>query len=114
MRRILAILLLVLMPLQAGWAAASAYCQHETGAAAAHFGHHEHQHHSGDGGREPAKSAGADPDCGACHASASFTLPHLAGVSALPLPMAPPPSFILPALPEHASAPERPNWLAPA
>ena len=44
MRKVLAILLISLLSLQASWAAAASYCRHEQGAAARHFGHHEHQH----------------------------------------------------------------------
>nr|ART41037.1 L611 [uncultured bacterium] len=44
MRRWLSILLLVFLPFQFSWAAVAGYCQHETGAAAQHFGHHDHQH----------------------------------------------------------------------
>ncbi|MBU0601652.1 MAG: hypothetical protein KKD25_04520 [Gammaproteobacteria bacterium] len=44
MRRWLSILLLVFLPFQFTWAAAAGYCQHETGAAAQHFGHHDHKH----------------------------------------------------------------------
>ncbi len=44
MRKVLALLLISLLSLQASWAAAASYCLHEQGAAAKHFGHHEHQH----------------------------------------------------------------------
>ncbi len=44
MRRWLAIFLLVFIPLQFTWAAASAYSQHENWDAANHFGHHAHEH----------------------------------------------------------------------
>jgi flagellar capping protein FliD len=44
MRRFLLIFLVVMMPLQLSWAAVSSYCQHESGTASKHFGHHEHQH----------------------------------------------------------------------
>jgi uncharacterized protein with von Willebrand factor type A (vWA) domain len=44
-RRTVAILLLVCLPLQWGWALAAVYCKHEASAALqAHFGHHEHSH----------------------------------------------------------------------
>jgi hypothetical protein len=41
MRRWLSILILVFLPFQFTWAAVGGYCQHETGAAAQHFGHHD-------------------------------------------------------------------------
>jgi hypothetical protein len=71
MRRWLAIFLLVFMPLQLTWAAVSTYCQHESGAAAKHPGHHDHEHKAADGkdtSPEPVKYGGGDPDCAACHA----------------------------------------------
>ena len=52
MRRWLATLLLVLLPFQFSWAAVGGYCQHETGAAAKHFGHHNHQHQADAGEHE--------------------------------------------------------------
>ena len=44
MRRWLSILLLVFLPFQFSWAAVGTYCEHESGARAKHFGHHEHEH----------------------------------------------------------------------
>lgn len=53
MRRWIAIFLLVLMPLQAVWAAAVPYCQHEgTSSQARHLGHHQHQAHGDVDGAE--------------------------------------------------------------
>lgn len=77
MRRWLAIFLLVFMPLQLTWAAVSTYCQHESGAKAKHFGHHDHQHKAVDGkdaAPDPLKYGGGDPDCAACHAGCASTL----------------------------------------
>ena len=77
-RRLFMIFLLVLMPLQLSWAAIASYCQHETGAAAKHFGHHDHQHKATDGKEtapDPAKTGGGDPDCASCHAGCSSALP---------------------------------------
>ncbi len=56
MRKLLAILLIMLLSLQASWAAAASYCRHEQDAPARHFGHHEHQH-----GQHLAKPAAQDP-----------------------------------------------------
>ena len=77
MRRLFMIFLLVLMPLQLSWAAMASYCQHETGAAAKHFGHHDHQHKAADGkdaAPDPAKTGGGDPDCASCHAGGTSVL----------------------------------------
>jgi hypothetical protein len=111
MHRVLVLLVTFLLPLQFAWGAVTAYCQHETGAASKHFGHHEHVHKA-----EHAKSAdaggwGHDNDCGTCHAAGltalagrSQALPQFAGSEAPVLmvprrPPAPPPD-----------TPERPQW----
>ncbi len=145
MRKLLAILLITLLSLQAAWAAAASYCAHEQGGSAQHFGHHEHRHgqhapKSGapqagdayadvyadvyaekqavaDGGSEADAAArllaGADVDCGVCHAHAvagmpsampaatAGALPGFTGALAYPQPL----SVSLP-------GPERPNWHA--
>ena len=76
MRRFVVLVLLVVMQLQLAWGAVAAYCEHETrGAAASHFGHHEHRHATSAAGASqdnPAESGlgklfGADPDCQSCH-----------------------------------------------
>ena len=69
MRRALAILLLLLLPLQAAFAAAAGYCDHaRESSQAGHFGHHPHQH---DVSLDQGGSTGSDsdPDCGFCHLS---------------------------------------------
>jgi hypothetical protein len=77
MRRLLMIFLLFALPLQVSWAAVASYCKHEAGAAAKHFGHHEHQHHAQKA--EPAKKDGAnlsaDNDCMVCHLAAAGMMP---------------------------------------
>ena len=110
MRRWLAILLLVLIPVQATWAAASAYCGHESGVAAKHFGHHEHQH-QGDSHNEPTKSPGSvDADCPVCLAGC-VTAPPASSLtissSETTLIQGVLSALVASALP---SQPERPNW----
>ena len=86
MRKWLAILLLVFMPLQLSWAAAASYCQHETGTSAKHFGHHDHQHKIADGkdaSSDPAKTIGGDPDCASCHAGCLSALPGAVTIASL-------------------------------
>lgn len=74
MRRILVTLLLAIVPFQLSWAAAGDYCQHESGSAAMHFGHHSHQHQDGaEKNQSNVKSTKAHSDCGACH-GAGFAL----------------------------------------
>jgi hypothetical protein len=73
MLRWVIIFLLMFLPLQATWAVAGSYCQHETGQAAQHFGHHAHRHHeakTADHGHEKKSkpnSGAPDNDCGSCH-----------------------------------------------
>lgn len=66
MKKLLVFLLVVILPFQFAWAGVGVYCQHETGQAAQHFGHHDHQHKSlGDQGKsESGKiNPSADNDC---------------------------------------------------
>lgn len=44
MRRLLALLLLILAPLQFSWASVSGFCNHESGLATQHVGHHTASH----------------------------------------------------------------------
>ena len=72
MRRFVLICMVLLLPVQWTWAAAAAYCTHETGAAVQHVGHHEHKHQAdrGDqGGKKAAANATVDDDCSVCHLS---------------------------------------------
>lgn len=87
-------LLLLVLPFQAVWAAASAYCAHETSAAGSkHFGHHEHQHQASHDSVPAPDDAGGAPgttsfhgDCAACHLGCSAVTPTLvvAAVTAPP------------------------------
>lgn len=76
MKRYFLIFLLMLLPLQFSWAAAGAYCAHEEGLAAQHFGHHVHKHDSNSNdAKETPQKAKTDIDCEYCHhvsASAIF------------------------------------------
>ncbi len=110
MRRWLVIFLLLCMPLQFAWAAAGVYCQHENGAAAKHFGHHEHEHHADANTPDPTGSGGIDGDCGACHAGCVSVLTGTLRMSGLPLAaqadfdyQAPSPALLF-------DLPERPQW----
>jgi hypothetical protein len=79
MRRWLIVSFMLLMQVQFVWAAAAAYCGHETSAAAsAHFGHHEHRHQGG--GIQSTDDAGKGIaslhlDCESCHFGTSANLP---------------------------------------
>lgn len=117
MARRVAILLLMLLPLQFVWGAAAVYCSHETAPTAQHFGHHVHVHKSAqadDGAKTQADSTVADNDCPVCHMGGPSLPPNVAfftGMHAMP----PQP----PAVGESYSSvppgiPERPNWLLTA
>jgi hypothetical protein len=112
MRRFLILFLLFALPLQVSWAAVATYCKHESGAAAQHFGHHEHVHQAKQ--PEPAKDPSTltvDNDCVTC---------HLANAGVLPIPFLSMPSEPLQAerLGRHIALlpcllpdrPERPKW----
>lgn len=110
MRRWLTIFLLLLLPMQLSWAVGTAYCKHETGAAAQHFGHHEHQHKAYAGDSAQKSKVAIDADCGTCHAGCatvildSTSLPSVLVSADIHLghqfhSSSPPPSL-----------PERPNW----
>ena len=92
MRFWLSVFLAVFLPLQLGWAAAGAYCQHETGGRAAHVGHHSHAHHASTAQAQPGDAANTqgayapDADCGLCHFSPLGVLLPDWGVNLAPLP----------------------------
>lgn len=110
MRRWLAILLLVFLPLQSLWAAAAPYCAHEEKPKSAHLGHHAHEHQESQVDQDSSDGpAASHTDCHVCHG----------GGGALPAPFVatgmdgqfgphPALSTTLPTPP--ASFPERPNW----
>ncbi len=121
MRRLIAIFLLVLLPLQAVWAAVEPYCLHESNQGDTHhLGHHEHQHHaeaaegvhqhSDDQADSPA-SAMLDHDHHCCSAVSLLPTAALSLPGPLPLaelaasPLAGYTSF-------DATRIERPNWIA--
>lgn len=109
LRHFFAVLMLLLLPLQAAWALAAAYCQHETAPNAQHFGHHEHQHGAA-GSCAPKAVGSVDSDCGFCHAAFVMALPITdltlaAAPDDLPAPQ-PPPA----ATPAPHDPPERPDW----
>ena len=84
MKRWLILILMLLLPFTWSYVAAGEYCQHETGAAAAHFGHHEHQHHDQEGSSADKTSkkdaSSKHADCGACQQAPAKALPQQAAV----------------------------------
>jgi hypothetical protein len=121
MRRWLAVLLLVLLPVQFSWAAVAGFCAHSA-SAPAHGGHHDHAVHGhADSaasqsavGDETASTAGAPStpgtDCGHCHghvtALAGVAAPHVT----LPLRHAPPTLGAAHVAEPTPTQPERPQW----
>lgn len=77
MRTCLTFIFAVLLSLNAAFAVAASYCQHQKESPqAAHFGHHVHQHdRSAD--KVPDTGTQIDPDCGFCHLSFSSFVPAL-------------------------------------
>ncbi|MCE1184670.1 MAG: hypothetical protein LWW92_03555 [Rhodocyclales bacterium] len=118
MRFWLSVFLAVFLPLQLGWAAAGAYCQHETGGRAAHVGHHSHAHHASTAQAQPGDAANTqgayapDADCGLCHFSPLGVLLPDWGVNLAPLPKSWPMFVPQPAHSHTPPGPERPNWMA--
>lgn len=125
MRRILAILLLAVLPFQFSWAAVASYCEHETQVGAWHFGHHDHQHGTAasdaggldssfgvnlDVGNSKAPAA-MDVDCGQCHGISSMML-SLPSTVLGSLSTAPPTATLDESGGAYApTRPERPQWL---
>lgn len=113
MKRLLIILMFLIVPLQLSWAAAAAYCEHETNPSTVHFGHHEHKHiASADEKADTSKSAAAvDGDCTTCHLGGIAILSMPVPMMALDLISAP---SIIGGNPLLASSrpsrPERPKW----
>jgi hypothetical protein len=78
MRRIFALFILCILPLQWTYAAVADYCQHETAPAAQqHAGHHDHQHVEPPGDKESSNKGVLDLDCPACHHSTGAAVPYI-------------------------------------
>ncbi len=109
MKRLL-FLLLILLPLQWSAAAVASYCQHETGMAAKHTGHHNHKHDGSTNEETPQPPAQTHNDCGMCHLNCggAVSLDYARDFSPFRVLMSAPniPHF----LSAFASRPERPNW----
>lgn len=111
MKKLLLILLMLVLPLQMTWAAASAYCQHEDGKAAHHFGHHGHEHKTkAEAEKKPAKGQ-PHSDCHFCHGYSHASPGDQAMLDVLDPGSArgEPPSLIYAS--HIPDGPKRPNWL---
>lgn len=113
MRRLVLICMMLLLPVQWTWAAAAAYCAHESSPAAAkHIGHHEHVHKTSaaEGSKKvPAPAGVLDLDCDYCHLSAAQWLPVLHDVLAPAMGAASPIEDPLQVGSHVGSGPERPD-----
>ena len=110
MRRWFAILLLVLLPLQALWAAAAPYCEHEESPASMHIGHHTHEHQGPDQDLSGPDGLGAShADCHVCHgAGGAVAAPLVASAQGGGHATLPGLGMSLPTPPVFP--PDRPNW----
>lgn len=112
-RRFFFIILMLILPLQASWAAAGAYCQHEQDSAAQHFGHHAHKHSAADKDKKSgAPSASFHADCASCHLGCAGIVTASPDVpSSAPTFLASSPEInFLPSV--VLQGPERPKWAA--
>lgn len=115
-------LLILVFILESSWASAAQYCRHELGLNVRHFGHHTHQHKTGDQNTFDQTSVKADDssktkidnDCPYCHLGAMKSMLPLAVIASSA--NAPPPIVeILQSYPQVIPRqPERPNWLIAA
>jgi len=114
LRRTFLILMMSLIPFQITWAMAGAYCEHESGKAAQHFGHHDHVHLVSDQDK-PNSKATLDLDC-SFHMHAMFQgvttdgTQMYAAMSGSVLNASDASFHLYPLL----DRPERPNWFATA
>lgn len=117
LRRFVLLLMISVLPFQMAWAMAGAYCEHESGKAAQHFGHHDHVHTAPtDSGSSDTKAKlKLDLDC-SFHSHAAFQGVTTDGVSM---------SAVMNGAVQNATAsflhphtvfdrPEKPNWFATA
>lgn len=78
MRRLAAIFVLIVLPLQWTYAAVAEYCQHEANRTAQqHVGHHAHNHVDPPSDQDGSKNGSLDWDCPACHHSAGAFVPSV-------------------------------------
>lgn len=108
-------ILAAIIALQFSWTAVSAYCMHETGRAAQHFGHHQHVE---DGDEFPVaskdtpsavKKFAVHTHCASCHhatvAIDTFHVPLYVQWASVA-----PDTDIVPLSSIYTSPPERPQW----
>ena len=110
MRRVLALLMLVLLPLLSSWSVASAYCADGSPARSTHLGHHvDGPHDPVDGGTGDAGNVAADAHCDHCHSPGATIIAH-AKPSPPQVPGKPAAHEAIAVRTPPPSLPERPNW----
>lgn len=67
MKRLFALFLMLVLPLQISWAVAGSYCAHEESSSAQHFGHHVHVHQVQPDDPDSKSPLESHPDCSSCH-----------------------------------------------
>ncbi|GCL64789.1 hypothetical protein [Pseudaquabacterium pictum] len=119
MRRWLAILLLVLLPLQSTWAAVASYCAHAAAGAVDHGGHHGQADTShADHGVVPEQPVSSDSascvlsgmGCGHCHGHGAGMLSVASGFVPAAHGGAPSAATAVPGAEHLPAQPERPQW----
>lgn len=88
MRKLIALFVLLILPLQLAFAAGAEYCDLENVDTGQHFGHHAHDADASgnepDPGKAPAESNCAFCHLGCAHAQASSFQLHVSGVAIVP------------------------------
>lgn len=112
-------LVLTILALQLSWSAVAAYCEHESGRAAQHFGHHSSEADvhkvAFDGKDQPsgsAKKATMHSHCSSCaHTSLSFSALPVAMAILEPVRLAPGVVSLYYSS-SYSARPERPQWIS--
>ncbi|TFW16736.1 hypothetical protein [Duganella callida] len=113
------ILLITLIALQFSWSVVAAYCTHETGRAADHWGHHPDTNASDDIAsvlkEKPAdaKQTSAHTHCASC-AHGTLSIDSFEGIPPVRTAEAAPVSTEIFLFSHYTAPPERPQWAAAA
>lgn len=112
MSRLVALLMLALLPLHMSWAAVAPYCAHEAASQSQqHFGHHDHAVAAADEAQDESATNSVQPDCAKCHNHCSGVLLSLATVDVVGSAEQLAPAARSPAADRSPPRPERPQWV---